>query len=118
MTHFKDVDRALTSSQATLAGLFPPVGDEIWNKNLHWQPIPVHTDNLSDDYLLATEKRCDHYDYIMLKYLTDSAYPVTFEKYKSLISYLEKKSGTKLPTITSINNLYDTLLIEQLKGRS
>lgn len=35
-----DTDRASASALATLAGLFVPTGDEIWNKNLLWQPIP------------------------------------------------------------------------------
>jgi len=31
------------SAEANLAGLFPPNGSEVFNPNLKWQPIPVHT---------------------------------------------------------------------------
>lgn len=113
----KNVDRVLMSAQVALAGLFPPADDAVWNDHFDWQPIPVHTLNLADDYLVAAEKRCDHFDYIMLNYLNETAYKTVFGNYERLISYLEMKSGTKLPTLTSINNLYDTLLIEQLKDK-
>jgi lysosomal acid phosphatase len=38
-----DVDRKLMSAESNLAGMFPPVGDQVWNEDIHWQPIPVHT---------------------------------------------------------------------------
>uniref|UniRef100_A0A2I3M935 acid phosphatase n=1 Tax=Papio anubis TaxID=9555 RepID=A0A2I3M935_PAPAN len=44
-----DVDRTLMSAMTNLAALFPPEGVSIWNPNLLWQPIPVHTVPLSED---------------------------------------------------------------------
>uniref|UniRef100_A0A8D0N298 acid phosphatase n=1 Tax=Sus scrofa TaxID=9823 RepID=A0A8D0N298_PIG len=44
-----DIDRTLMSAMTNLAGLFPPEGISIWNPNLLWQPIPVHTVPLSED---------------------------------------------------------------------
>lgn len=46
-----DVDRTLMSAAADLAGLFPPQGNEIWNTDIPWQPIPVHTMPASEDYV-------------------------------------------------------------------
>lgn len=34
------VDRTQASLQLFLAGLFPPEGKLVWNKDLLWQPIP------------------------------------------------------------------------------
>lgn len=96
--------------------MFPD--DRIGGKNINWQPISVHTEPLSTDYLLASQKRCDRFDYLMIEYMNETVYPVLSTEYKSLISFLEEQSGTELTTLTSINNLYDTLLIEQLNGKA
>lgn len=113
-----DVDRAIMSAQVCLAALFPPTSDEqLWNKNLNWQPIPVHTQSRADDYLLAGEKRCDRYDYLMLQYMNGSEYKGWFKQYAELISFLEENAGMKLPTITIIFDLFDTLQIEKLNGK-
>jgi len=38
-----NVDRAIMSADANLAGLYPPVNNRsIWSEDIKWQPIPVH----------------------------------------------------------------------------
>jgi hypothetical protein len=41
--HSTDVDRTLMSAASNLAGLYPPEGGQKWDKNIDWQPIPIHT---------------------------------------------------------------------------
>ena len=53
----------------------------------------------------------------MLQYMNTTAYTDLFTKYRSIIDYVEKNSGTKIRTITRINDIYDTLFIERLKGK-
>lgn len=106
------------SAEANLARLFRPFGNQIWDKHLDWQPVPVHTVPLSQDYLLASDKRCDHFDYVMLRYyLNTTAYTGLFTKYAPVIKYAEKHSGLKLSTLTDITDLYDTFFVERLKGK-
>jgi hypothetical protein len=31
------------SALSNLAGFYPPKGQQIWEKEINWQPIPVHT---------------------------------------------------------------------------
>lgn len=112
----QDIDRVLMSAQASMAGMFPPASDKKWIDKLNWQPIPVHTLPFTEDYTLATYKRCDRFDYLMIDYLKTEEYQELIKKYQLLIEYLELSSGKKLPTLVDINDLYDTLSIERLKG--
>ncbi len=38
-----DTNRALESAEAMMAGIYPPSGDQIWNQDLLWQPISIHS---------------------------------------------------------------------------
>ena len=53
-----DVDRTLMSAESNLAGLYPPKGDQLWKKDIPWQPIPVHTVQLGADNLLSSHSHC------------------------------------------------------------
>lgn len=111
------MERVINSALVNMAGMFPPCDDQVWNEKIDWQPIAVHSQPQIDDNILAGDKPCNRFDYVMLQYMneTDSEYKEFFDKYAPLISYLEKRSGMKLSTITDLNNLYDVLLVEQLK---
>lgn len=105
------------SAQSNLAGMFPPSDDQIWNENFRWQPIPVHSIAAPDDYILATSKQCDRFDFMMSNYLNKTNYKRLFKKHRSLFNYLEIHSGKKMATLKDLLLLYDTLTVERLKGK-
>ena len=42
----------LQSIRCAYPGLFPPAGPQVWDPQLPWQPVPVHTVLLDQEYLL------------------------------------------------------------------
>lgn len=111
-----DSDRSIMSGLATLASLFKPNDDEKFIPTLNWQPIPVHAIPFACDYLLATLKQCDRYDFEMGEFARGSFYRGLFEKYRETIEYLKENSGLEVKALLNVTLLYDTLYIEQLKG--
>lgn len=111
-----DVDRTLMSAEANMAGLFAPTDGQIWNPNLLWQPVPIHTTPEALDYVLAGKKHCPRLDYAMKKYLASDEYRNIIKKYKVLIDYLEKNTGREFKSLMDIEYLYDTLFIENLRN--
>lgn len=107
----------MKSVEANLAGLLSLTYDEYRNTCAHWQPpIPVEIFPAADDYLLATSKKCDRFDYLMTKYLyQNDSYNLFFKRFKRLIIYLEKNAGIKIKRILDFVLLYDTLNVEKMR---
>lgn len=109
-----DVDRTLMSVEANLAGLYPPTSSQIWNKNISWQPIPIHTTPEHEDALLAMKQPCQKYDYLYKKVMDNEFFRNVSRKNHDLYSYLTRYSGDKITSIESLEYLYSTLFIESL----
>ncbi|XP_038216551.1 prostatic acid phosphatase-like [Zerene cesonia] len=109
-----DVDRTLMSAQANLAGLYPPTNKSMWNDNLMWQPIPVHTKPEHEDELLAMKRHCDPYIKEKNKYYNSKAFKERLGKYQSLMDYLTAYTGKKVKTYEDISSIYSVLKIESL----
>nr|CAD7201931.1 unnamed protein product [Timema douglasi] len=83
-------ETCLMSAELVLAGLYPPRGHQVWNPELNWQPIPVHSMPILQD-----------------KVNLDNA---------ELYSYLTEKTGKDIDSILEVEYLYNTLEIEERNG--
>ncbi|XP_056646444.1 testicular acid phosphatase homolog [Diorhabda sublineata] len=118
---YKDVNitssyyvRCQMSGQLFTAGLYPPVGDLIWNPDLLWQPIPLIYLPRSRDTNIVMKAPCAKYDKI-LKEIRQTPGIVEIEnKYQNLKDYLTKHTGQNITNIEDIESVYNTLEIEQL----
>lgn len=99
------------SAQCNLVGLCPPSGLEIWKTGFNWQPIPIHTVPLDEDFILNPRSTCQRRDFLLDKYAAK-----IIDENRYLIDFLQVNSGFKNLTFESIVLLQDTLHVESLKG--
>uniref|UniRef100_A0A1I8I0A6 Lysosomal acid phosphatase n=1 Tax=Macrostomum lignano TaxID=282301 RepID=A0A1I8I0A6_9PLAT len=111
-----DFDRTLMSAQSCLAGLFPPVGDQRWNSQLPWQPIPVHTVPKAKDYLLeAPDFPCPERERQFKQVNADPARLQFYRPYADFLKRLSAGAGMAV-TPASVHKVLDTLWINKVEG--
>ncbi|KAG8231336.1 hypothetical protein J437_LFUL017688 [Ladona fulva] len=108
-----DVDRTLMSVESNLAGLYPPVENQVWEPGMTWQPIPVHTVPESLDEVLSAKKPCPLYDEMVKKVKQSPEIKMKNEENKALYQYLTEKTGKYVHDLFSLENVYNTLFIEE-----
>ncbi|XP_015510724.1 prostatic acid phosphatase isoform X1 [Neodiprion lecontei] len=112
-----DVDRTLMSAQATLAGLYPPGGDQVWGE-LEWMPIPVHTMPVCDDILLTCRNYCPKYEKELRNVMNSPEVRKIDDDNKELYDYLRKNTGYLVQSVNDVATIYDTLHIQVLYNRT
>lgn len=110
-----DVDRALMSAQSTVAGLYPPYGTKIWNRNLLWQPIPVHTIPVSMDHLIASQPpTCREYDNAMQRYEASVEMKKYHNSVRHIYDYIEENTGERRESAGGLMITRDAWLCESI----
>ena len=114
-----DVDRTLMSAMSNLAGLYPPSGYWVWNPDIPWQPIPVHTVPQQWDTLLSNKHaQCPRLTHIR-EQLQDSQFMKSlYEDNKDLFDYISKHSGWEIKTVEKLDWVYDSLLVEYIYNKT
>ncbi|XP_073692112.1 lysosomal acid phosphatase-like [Garra rufa] len=113
-----DVDRTLMSAQANLAGMFPPSGSNMFNPDLKWQPIPVHTVSMDEEKLLSFPLGdCPRYTQLMNETEKTDIFVNMSETYKDFVEMVRNKAGLKKASIDTVWRVYDTLFSEAKHGK-
>ncbi|XP_039610845.1 lysosomal acid phosphatase [Polypterus senegalus] len=112
-----DYDRTLMSAEANLAGLFPPNGSQVFNSNISWQPIPVHTVQESEDRLLSFPlPNCPRYDLLINETKKTEEYVNLTTSNKKFLEMVANKTGLNDVSLQSVWSVHDTLFCEQVHG--
>lgn len=106
------------SAESNLAGFFPPRNQQIWNQNIMWQPIPIHTVPLNLDYILASQKSCPAFDEELSSLRNSDEFIKLDEKFSYIYKYLTEHTGQIVNTIEQIQNINNTLAIEVIYNKT
>lgn len=103
-------DRTKMSAQLELAGLWPPAPAQLWNPDLHWQPIPLYNEPHLDSLLLMNTP-CPKYDYEREKVLNSSEVQdvLNANNATELYETLANITGNTFKDVDDIMSLYSTL---------
>uniref|UniRef100_A0A1B6H042 acid phosphatase n=1 Tax=Cuerna arida TaxID=1464854 RepID=A0A1B6H042_9HEMI len=113
-------DRTLQSAEDILAGLFPPVGFQVWNSNLTWQPIPIYPTYVEGTHLWDDSiTTCPTFYAAKIKSLSqfdlDNAANIS-----TLMTYLQNYTG--IPAVPGTHNglykVWDTFVSAENQGLS
>lgn len=110
------VDRCLMSAAANLAGLYPPTDEQIWNPNLPWRPIPIHSVPKSEDYIMQMAELCPRYEELYQDVLNSVEFKETDALNSKLYAYLSTNLGVQIQSFADIQPWYDTLKIEEINN--
>lgn len=106
------IDRTINSANLVLAGLFPPKNEQIWNEQLLWQPIAVHSIPDPIDYYISGETACARYLKARADYGKSPEIQALIDEHKELFEYVEKNAGTPIRTIQQIKDIYEVFDVE------
>ncbi|XP_067417720.1 prostatic acid phosphatase-like [Emydura macquarii macquarii] len=115
-----DYDRTIMSAQAHLTGLFPPMGSQIWNPRIRWQPIPVHTLPHPQDHMLHfPSSNCPRFDELQNETQASRAFQNKLQPYMGFLKTMAAHTGYDLDSLKALHkfktwNTYDTLLCESI----
>lgn len=109
-----DMDRTLMSALADMAGFYEPIKTDVWNPNISWQPIPIHTVPEKLDEVLAAKKSCPVYDYELKKLYKSPEFKAYDKKFKPVYKYLTEHTGKTVDSLQSVQNVFSCLHIEEI----
>ncbi|XP_061318170.1 lysosomal acid phosphatase [Pezoporus occidentalis] len=110
-----DYDRTLMSAEANLAGMYPPEGAQIFNPNISWQPIPVHTVAKSDERLLKFPLTpCPRYEQLQNETRHSAVYINKTKENWPFLQMVANETGIQDVSLEGVWSVYDTLFCEQV----
>lgn len=105
-------DRTINSANLVLAAMFPPTGEQVWNKRLLWQPIAVHSIPEPIDYYIDAQSACARYVQAREEYFQSAEIIALLKENQDLLDYLEENAGQPIRTLANVKDVYESLDIE------
>lgn len=93
--------------------MFPPTGNQVWNHDLVWQPIAVHTIPKEIDYLISCDFGCKRYVQALDEYQQTPEIKSLIDENRKLFEYLEVHTGQPVRNLNQLKDIQNILEIEK-----
>lgn len=113
-----DTDRSLMSAAANLAALYPPIGEEIWQPSIYWQPIPIHSIPRPLDGVLAVKRPCEAFNYHYTNLFRTKEFLLMQPRFQAIYKYLTEHTGETTDDVYAVRKIYDTLLVQTFYNKT
>ncbi|VDN58494.1 unnamed protein product [Dracunculus medinensis] len=112
-----DVNRTLISAMANVAGMFSsdPYNRDRNMSNLMWTPVPIHTVELSTDYIGYYQANCKRADQLFDNIRISDEFKRMVSDNKEFVEFLTNKTGMKVD-FSQIPIIYDIYKTEITHG--
>uniref|UniRef100_A0AC35UBY3 Histidine acid phosphatase family protein n=1 Tax=Rhabditophanes sp. KR3021 TaxID=114890 RepID=A0AC35UBY3_9BILA len=112
-----DKNRALASAYCNLAGFFSKSEDYFDKKENEWKfdwvPVPVHSTNLANDYLLNTSWNCTRLKQLEEQRLATPEF-IAFQKSNTaLFNYFQNHANVTVNSYKTLKKMYGTIRVEK-----
>lgn len=104
------------SAACNLAGLYPPSGDQVWNTNISWQPIPIHTKPKYEDNRINMGEECPFYTKQYDEDMKSPPIAAIDKANEEFYKFLYNKTGWGPENVTTIWKIADLFLCEKTHG--
>jgi len=112
-----DVERTIQSAEAQLAALYPPKGWQVWNKEIPWQPVPIHTVAGDDVMMRPNDVPCARLTQIWKEQKSDPEYIKMAVGHQQLLKELSQHAGMEV-TPSNLAQITDSTIAEMSEGMS
>ncbi|CAG9834466.1 unnamed protein product [Diabrotica balteata] len=113
LAYTTDVERTHMSAQSNVYSLFPATDEQVWHRNVNWQPIPIHPISIDEFW---GDSSCANFYKLRTEALNDELSQSINEEYAEVYKYINKYSGLDIRSYYQIHTVFDDFKIQEDVG--